>query len=625
MRARSLCPQASGSVCPSVCVSVRYTCTHFLMAVTHSYVSQATHAFLGMLSLCLLISMIRLHFQIVLLCATKFSISDKDVAESKCAYQEKCTCLSMPSSGRLLADCSNLNLTAAPKFAGNVTDIDLSFNKLWNLSIEHPSPYKLLHLNIAHNEISTIVTENNQSPFLQFSELQSLNLSSNGIKLTETNFHDHVFVNLSKLEVLDISNNTKLNLHIYNSTQTLDKVWLPLLSLRKLMVDGLQNVTFGYGVSTLKNLTHLTLAGRCSKARLRFIDENYFKNFPYIETLDLSSQYAYNIVLQWYDMTYCSLYFIHRCAIAKLKYLKYLDISYNRYLGLCGFRNTTYDLPDTSIKIFNASYLQCETGMSLTVYCDDVSPLVNTSMEELYFDGNHASFGQYGLLQYFPSSLKILSVKGIRWVRARYAYIYLEDVTGLHSLDISGMNEHQISHSYPFYENCDNFVADINCEKYRSTHTRINGTGYCSSNTVPAKAMQTALEFTSESLMYDEKSATHSMSPGCSPKFVDYYSKVHIFKVPPKLSVLKCNKARMGHILDWVLFQENTLISLVLSNNEFYRITGPICNATKNETFRSIAQRLFVYLNICVWIFTELGIVASWAQSNWELGLNVSN
>ena len=42
----SLCP---ASVCPSVCLSG----IHAFLVVTHSYVSKATHAFLGMLPLCL--------------------------------------------------------------------------------------------------------------------------------------------------------------------------------------------------------------------------------------------------------------------------------------------------------------------------------------------------------------------------------------------------------------------------------------------------------------------------------------------------------------------------------------------------------------------------------------------
>ena len=40
------------SVCPSVCARVRLSGSHTFLVVTHSYVSQATRAFLGMLPLC---------------------------------------------------------------------------------------------------------------------------------------------------------------------------------------------------------------------------------------------------------------------------------------------------------------------------------------------------------------------------------------------------------------------------------------------------------------------------------------------------------------------------------------------------------------------------------------------
>ena len=292
-------------------------------------------------------------------------------------------CLSLPSSDRLVADCSHLNLTDSPTFSVNVTDIDLSFNQLQVILIKHPSPSRVLNLNFAYNNISTISTENNQHPFHGCTQLRSLNLSSNGIQLTEAIFHDDVFTGLQKLEVLDIFNNTKLDQPIHNGTQTLDKVWHPLESLRSLVLDGIQNVTFGVGISTLRNLSHLRLAGRRSTSGLRVIDEDCFQNFRHIEKLDLSSQNSYNLGLKFYDRSNCSLEAIHRSAIAKLKGLKYLYISYNQFLGLCGFRNVTYDLPYTSIKIFNASYLHCESGISLSLYCDDVSPFLHTSIKEL--------------------------------------------------------------------------------------------------------------------------------------------------------------------------------------------------------------------------------------------------
>ena len=512
----------------------------------------------------------------LLLFAASFSSADISITSSNCTSDRKCKC-SVPSPNRLLADCSNLNLMDSPSFLGKVTDIDISFNQLLNVSINHASPSKLLHLNFAHNNISIISTENNQRPFFRFSELQSLNLSSNGIKLTETNFPDHMFTDLSKLEILDISNNTKLFHHEYNSTQTLDKVWLPLVSLRTLMVDGIQNVTFGGSISTLTNLTHLVLAGRCSKARLRVIDKNYFLNFPYIETLDLSSKYVNDNHLPFYDRSFCSLEAIHGGAIAKLTALKYLDISYNRYLGLCGFRNATYDLPNTKITVFNASYLQCESSMSLTLYCDDVSPLINTTIEELYFDGNSVSFGQTGLLRYFPESLKRISIKGNRWVRGRYGYLRIEDVTGLQFVDISDMNEHQMSRSNLYYETCDNFVADMNCENYRSTHTKMSmkeyEVGYCVSEIPPVA---------NRSKQVCEKTFTpHSISPGCSIDLITIQCEVHVVAIPPNLTHIRMERARLGRTLDWILFVwENVLESLDLSNNEFYSIVGPICNAT---------------------------------------------
>ena len=43
------------SICLSACLSVCLSGSHTFLVVTHSYVLQATHAFLGMLPLCLML------------------------------------------------------------------------------------------------------------------------------------------------------------------------------------------------------------------------------------------------------------------------------------------------------------------------------------------------------------------------------------------------------------------------------------------------------------------------------------------------------------------------------------------------------------------------------------------
>ena len=62
---RRLSDRPSARVC--VCVSVCLSGSHTFLVVTHSYVSQATHAFLGMLPLCLSYININMSFLNVLL------------------------------------------------------------------------------------------------------------------------------------------------------------------------------------------------------------------------------------------------------------------------------------------------------------------------------------------------------------------------------------------------------------------------------------------------------------------------------------------------------------------------------------------------------------------------------
>ncbi|CAC5380469.1 Toll-like receptor 4 [Mytilus coruscus] len=166
--------------------------------------------------------------------------------------------------------------------------------------------------------------------------------------------------------------------------------------------------------------------------------------------------------------SYCSLVYIYSGAISKLSNLIHLDVSYNRELGLCGFSNITHDLPFTQIRTLRANYLHCDAGPSVTLLCEDIQPLINTSLEELYFDGNNIDFAQTGVPYYLPASLKSLTLNSNRWIQNRYTYCNILGLTNLTHLDISDMNQHQIS-SDEQYVFCQNLFRIINCEKLRSS------------------------------------------------------------------------------------------------------------------------------------------------------------
>lgn len=139
--------------------------------------------------------------------------------------------------------------------------------------------------------------------------------------------------------------------------------------------------------------------------------------------------------------------------LVHLKELQYLDISNNRYLGLCGLKNITIGLNYTNISVLKANNLHCEDGISLTLFCDNIEPLSKTALQELHLEGNTIANGQYGLGFYLPKSLKVLKLGNNRWVVGTYAYSdppmggprVFDHLTNLNYVDISNMNANQFS------------------------------------------------------------------------------------------------------------------------------------------------------------------------------------
>ena len=153
------------------------------------------------------------------------------------------------------------------------------------------------------------------------------------------------------------------------------------------------------------------------------------------------------------------------------------------------------------------------------------------------------------------------------------------NLTGLQYLDLSDINKYQMSHPFPIYENCDNFLADVNCENYRSAFTRKHGIIRCFFENPSTTVRNIQNDFDLQS--YDSKPIIRSISPECSPNNSQWYFEVDMVVVPPNLSVFKMNRARLGRALDWMLFEQNALVSLDFSDNEIYSMTGPICNVTQ--------------------------------------------
>lgn len=191
-----------------------------------------------------------------------------------------------------------------------------------------------------------------------------------------------------------------------------DEVFKHLKSLRTLVIDGFLTTSFGKVLSEMKNLQALSINNlMLPNLGIETITENYFENLSQITASDISLN-GYRQINTSGSETH--LKSIESGAIAKLTNLRSLDISFNSMLGFCGLRNITQDLPNTDIKILKTNQIYCPYGFSTILFVDDIKPLKDTNLTELYLDGNKLEMTEDLAPTYLPKTLRVLSLMGNR-------------------------------------------------------------------------------------------------------------------------------------------------------------------------------------------------------------------
>ncbi|CAC5404918.1 unnamed protein product [Mytilus coruscus] len=488
-----------------------------------------------------------------------------------CSSNRKCICLDL--SEGILADCSTLGLTRSPHFQEGVVSVNLSFNLLIHLPDEGYLPTTLKYLDLTKNKISKF----NNDEFVPFSTVHniiSLNLSGNFLSLDADTYYTGVFQNLKYLQYLDVSNNSNANKSYYCP----DKVFQELSSLQSLLIDGVQNVTFGKGFSTLTNLTLLRITGIAVK---RIINREYFDNFPNLEHLDLSA------TSEWRNISDFALTNFEKGALQKLTKLQYLDISYHRKLRMCGFRNVTSDLPKTSIRILKANYLECERSVSTVLFVEDIKSLNATNLEELYLDGNNLEETDYLVPRHLPPSLHYFSARDNRWVIDRYAYFYISALTGIKTVDLSFQNKHQFSQSKNAWLCTDS--------SYETTH--------CICNRVPDYVGESSFLNGGphkDILRASNKIDNYPLIKSCIPYDATIFQ---LALIPAKTETIIIESAKVGENFPPIYFSTSSVKKISLRNNQIFALTGPICNLTKLQYFDLSSNRA---VDISSYVFGSL-------------------
>ncbi|XP_063415821.1 toll-like receptor 4 [Mytilus trossulus] len=360
------------------------------------------------------------------------------------------------------------------------------------------------------------------------------------------------------LQHLDVSYNSFDNRSYYCP----DEVFKELKSIQSLHIDAVVNVSFGKEFSRLHKLTNLKLTGLSAR---KTVHNDFFRHLPNLKFIDMSSQWDRNVSM------FSGLKSIERGTFRRLPYLEVLDISYHRRIGLCGFTNVTHDLPFTSIKVLKAQYLGCERGGSTWLFNNDIKPLLNTKLQELYVDGNNLDKTELDATTFIPKSLRYLSATDNRWIVAKYAYFNtLHHLTNIKKIDLSFQNRHQMSQSLHSWQCVEpSSVAEISCLCKRFPYTEnVNHL------TFELNSLQSNLLTMSKN---ENKTNYFTTIHSCVPYF---YPSFQLVIVPPNTEEIIVESARVGYSIPPVYISTSTVKKLNLRNNQIYSFTGPLCNFT---------------------------------------------
>jgi len=324
----------------------------------------------------------------VIIVVTYIIAVDGKTSDHHCSLDKRCTCHQLPNGG-IRADCSGKGLFYVPSFNGNVLVINLNHNNIRTFKENASFPKSLLVLSLSHNLLDNFSND----PFHGLFHLKSLDLSNNKLKYHPTVCVKGLFRDLTNLQTLNIKRNANFEDSDFANITMYPLVITELMSLRKLLLDGIDKATFAPPFRNLSFLRTMDLSGgvKNKRCRINSIEAGLFSNVPLIENLYLQS---------------CYLQRIENGLLRQLQCLQHLDLSRNSFLSFKYFETISYDLQFTRIKTLNLKCVHCSTGIGTIVLKKDLQYLRNTSLEMIILSYNRIQMFEDKALLEFPKSLK---------------------------------------------------------------------------------------------------------------------------------------------------------------------------------------------------------------------------
>lgn len=210
---------------------------------------------------------------------------------------------------------------------------------------------------------------------------------------------------------------------------------------------------------------------------------------------------------------------------------------------------------------------------------------------------NNIAGAQTGILHFLPKGLAKLSLRNNRFVRNRYNYSNKLDLTNLIYIDISNTNGDLVSFEHSGFPFCETFNRNINCELNRGRNVGNNDSPTNKDACFGPCWPRHLLELDKNKII-PITCISPSKQDGDEPTF-------NFMALPPKAKHVFMNNSHLGHSLEWTIFSSNSLLSLILSFNDFYRIVGPTFQSSNFLICQITIARSYLITCLMIWFLSK--------------------
>ena len=350
-----------------------------------------------------------------------------------CATEKRCQCLEAGERG-VFVTCKNAMLGQVPTQLPNDTvSMDLGDNVIETIGQKSFSKYRRLeNLNLANNKLKTI----RQGAFDGLDILDCLSLMNNSIRYNEEGFMNGSFRALENLREINIQQHfTDVG---FQYEDYLFPAFTDLHQLETLYLDGIPNRRLGNVFQGLRHLKSIIFNDQAERCHLANLEREFFPRNTSITNVTIN---------------HCDLETIQPGTFGSLKYLRYLDISYNEKLTFKSLPNILDGLSDTYIETIKLNNIHKTIGPCAMLTSEQTLGFKNLSLKELYFESNRLTSLEFGAVRNLPLSLKKISVKDNFLMQGAYiieAFVYAQESKYIEEIILADQFQDRYIENFPW-------------------------------------------------------------------------------------------------------------------------------------------------------------------------------